>query len=180
MWRAIFFICLAYGIYANRGLVFTPKVAKIDLSMTDGGTLRLGPRMAKPIVLAFIVENCGYSDRAVTVLNTLRRSFKSEVMQIVGVYLNPADIKTLTEFKSQKTAEFPLAAGQPNLDIIRALHKSFEIGYPGRQIFVIAKTGKIYSIDAGDVKTADILKKTLKTIKKKTGLSANSTVSEPI
>jgi len=174
MGKLLLFIVLIYSVYSNKSLFITPQAPKLELSETEGGSLHLGPRMERPLVVAFVVEQCGYSDRALKLMNGIRTSFTAESLDVVGVFLNPTNDQDLAGLKKEKGAMFPLAQGQPNAETIIALHKSFEIKYPGRTIYVVSRVGKIYSVDADKEDASVIFKNLLKTIRKRTNLIASA------
>ena len=127
MGKLLLFLVLIYSVYSNKSFFIAQQAPKLELLETEGGSLHLGPRMEKPLVVAFVVGQCGYSDRALKLLNRIRTSFTAESLDVVGVFLNPTNDQDLAGFKKEKGAMFPLAQGQPNAETIIALHKSFEI-----------------------------------------------------
>ncbi|MEI6398719.1 MAG: redoxin domain-containing protein [Pseudomonadota bacterium] len=179
MGKFLLYFLAIYAVYANKSFFIAPTAPNIDLSETDGENLHLGPKMVKPLVVSFVIDQCGYSDRALKIMNRVRSRFPYESLDVVGVYMNPSDNNQLINFKQQKGAQFPLANGQPNIESHIKLINSFEIGYLGRTIYVVNKSGKIYSVDADKDGADVILRNLLKTIKKRTGLKDQPGVPEP-
>ena len=178
MGKFILYSLAIYAVYANKSFFIAPTAANIQLSETEGGSLHLGPKMDKPLVVSFVIDQCGYSDRALKIMNRVRSRFPSESLDVVGVYLNPTDINQLGNFKQEKGAQFPLAIGQPDLPTHIKLLNSFEDDSPGRVIYVVNRSGKIYSVDADKDGSDTILRNILKTIKKRTGLKDQSSNPE--
>ena len=175
MWKMLLALgILAFGLLKLKPLVFPAKAPSIELVDSRGAHWALGGSKQKPMVIGFWISPCAYSDRILKFMNRVRREYKTEGLDVVGVYLNPIDDASLNALLASKKLEFPVVAGQSSLDQIVTLNSSFGMRGAGVDLYLVDKKGRIHAVDAGqaDVKSRDIENDLNKIIKKKTGLVA--------
>lgn len=149
-------------------------------SFTDvaGQTHRFSNDTNKPAVVAFWIDECGYSQNAMLVLNAIRREYPAEKLDVIGFFLNPrtdGEVVAAAQhegYSATQVAAQPYGASQ-SVPLIKTLHEGFGIRGPGRDIYVIDSKGFIHTIptvDAKDekrvteeviIKVDDVLKKVL-------------------
>ncbi len=62
----------------------------------------------QPVLAAFWIQQCGYSDRTLTLLNSLRSKYPADRLAVVGFYLNPIEPGELAACGQQHGYRFTL------------------------------------------------------------------------
>jgi hypothetical protein len=129
------------------------KPAAVDIAYTDieGKKGRLG-RSGKLTITAFWVGNCPYSSHALTLLAALRKRFYAEQLDIVAFYLNKATPEQLKKMVAPHHYGIGIVATQPPVTMVQSLLKSFQIGMPGRKLFIVDGAGAVREVDIGNLK----------------------------
>ncbi len=145
--RVLFWAALIYGAYQARGYFFPRHVPA--LSYTDvQGRVHDFSRLDKPAVIGFWIDECGYSQRVMSVLDEIREEYPADKLDVVGFYLNPRMDAEIAAVGAREGYNVTLAGAQESPGLIENLQKSFDIRGPGRDIYVIDKTGIIHTIKA--------------------------------
>lgn len=85
----------------------------------------------KPAVIAFWIDQCGYSQNAMLVLNAIRRQYPEDKLDVVGLFLNERRESEIIEAARQEGYSVTLAATQTpeqlsalNSDAVAAFDKA--------------------------------------------------------
>jgi thiol-disulfide isomerase/thioredoxin len=133
---------------------FTPQpVPAISFRDTMGAAHGFG-RPCKPALVVFWISGCPFCERALNILDQVRRRYPKESLDIVGIYVNHGTNEAVEAEARAKGHLFDVAASRPDDDntlINRLDEEGFKFGAPGRAIYVIDATGMYRTVDAGDL-----------------------------
>ncbi len=144
----LFFLsAFAYAAYQAK-VYFSPHYAPA-VSYTDvQGNSHSFSQLDKPAVVGFWIDECGYSQRMMAVLNQIRQNYPADQLDVVGFYLNSRSNSDIAAVADKEGYQVTLAAAQSTPQLIESLQSGFDIRGPGRDIYVIDKTGRIHTIKA--------------------------------
>lgn len=131
------------------------RVADLAYTDTQGNSHASLASSSKPSVVVLWVTPCPYCARALNVLDSLRRAYPEENLDVVGFYLNRADSATVEQIARQEGHSIAVAQGQPTGDFVQALTGSLAFRAPGRDIYVIGKDGRYEAVDSSDLAVPD-------------------------
>lgn len=109
----------------------------------------------KPAVVVLWVTPCPYCARALNVLDSLRRAYPEENLDVVGLYLNQADAASVDRIARQEGHSITMAQGQPTGEFVQALTAGLGFRAPGRDIYVIGRDGRYVTVDSSDMSVSD-------------------------
>jgi hypothetical protein len=112
---------------------------------------------AKPAVFVLWVTPCPYCARALGILDSLRRDYSPDELDVVGLYLNRADDGEVDRIAGAEGHSITMARGQPTGEFVQSLTSGLNFRAPGRDIYVLGKDGRYQTVDAGDLKTPNSL-----------------------
>jgi thiol-disulfide isomerase/thioredoxin len=135
---------LVYGGMRLKNRVSGPAAPAVSFADVDGKT-RDFRKLERPMAVGFWIENCPYCANAMAVLKSVRQENAAEKLDVVGFFLNARSAPDVASLGAREGYWVTLAAAQPPTDLIRALHSSFGIRGPGRDIYVIDRSGR-YSV----------------------------------
>jgi thiol-disulfide isomerase/thioredoxin len=151
-------LCIYALVQFYKSYFETRFVSSVTFQDVLGNERKLGP--GRVAVVGFWISPCGYSDRMLKILKSIRSEYREEDLDVIGFYLNPTSNDTLLKLKPP--ADYPLifAAAQQRHDLIAKLHREFHIRGGGSDVYVVDRTGKIHVIDVSNGKrvSADLLK----------------------
>ena len=139
----------------SRGGAGGGRVADLAYTDTRGGFHTSLSASGKPAVVVLWVTPCPYCARALNVLDSLRRIYPEENLDVVGFYLNKADDASVDQIAAQEGHAISMAQGQPTGDFVHALTASLAFRAPGRDIYVIGKDGHYEAVDSSDLSVSD-------------------------
>ena len=131
------------------------RVADLAYTDTRGNSHASLSSSSKPAVVVLWVTPCPYCARALNVLDSLRRAYPEENLDVVGFYLNQAEAVTVDQIARQEGHSISVAQGQPTGDFVQALTSSLAFRAPGRDIYVIGKDGRYEAVDSSDLGVLD-------------------------
>lgn len=137
-----------------------------NIEYTDvNGTARTLGAGGKPAIVGFWIADCGYSGHALYLLSRIRQQYSESQLDVVGFYLNSITREELAKLVDARSFgfdyNFTMAPAQPPVELIAELAKTFNIRGPGRNLYVISKTGAMRAVDISDIKEPNeaVLKK---------------------
>jgi thiol-disulfide isomerase/thioredoxin len=145
------------GHFGKSGHIGPGKSGRVaDLAYTDtqGGSHSLASP-AKPAVVVLWVTPCPYCRRALNVLDTVRRAYPEENLDVVGFYLNRAAPAAVDQIAGSEGHSIMMAQGQPTPEFVQSLTSSLALRAPGRDIYVIGMDGQYQSVDSSDLNVPD-------------------------
>lgn len=107
-------------------------------------------KLERPMVVVFWIEDCPYCRNAMAVLNKVRRENFPDKLDVVGFFLNERSSPEVASLGAGAGYRVTLAAAQPPEELIAALHSSFGIRGPGRDIYVIDRAGRYRVVSTVD------------------------------
>ena len=144
----VIIVVLAFGAYKLKGRFFPRYAPSMVLSSSEGEKLAFSPTSMKPTLVTFWITDCPYSSRALKILSNVRASIPKEKLNILGLYLNPADAKQLKTMKNQLKIPFSIATFQDDIDNTQKIFDSFGPLGTGTTIYLVDQKGKIHRVDA--------------------------------
>ena len=147
--RLLFWAALFYGAYQAKAYFLPRHVPAVSFTDVQGGIHDFS-RLGKPAVVGFWIDECGYSQRAMSVLNEMRQDYSPEQLDVIGFYLNPRSDSDIAALGEREGYNATLAGAQESPELIESLQKSFDIRGPGRDIYVIDRNGIIHTVKAVD------------------------------
>lgn len=132
---------LLYGGFQLGERLRGPSVPPVSFTDVDGKT-RDFRKLERPLVVGFWIEGCPYCANAMGVLNSVRQETSVDKLDVVGFFLNARSSPEVASLGAGEGYWVTLAASQPPTELIVALHSSFRIRGPGRDIYVIGRSGR--------------------------------------
>mgnify|MGYP001586539627 FL=1 len=86
------------------------------------------------------------------VLKSVRQESSADALDVVGFFLNEMSSPDVASLGAREGYWVTLAACQPPTELIAALQSSFNIRGPGRDIYVLDRSGRyraVSTVDAG-------------------------------
>lgn len=123
-----------------------PSIGYTDVS----GAARRVPRSDPPTVVGFWITNCAYSERVMSVLNDIRQRYPEGQIDVVAFFLNPIAPAQLRAIRSREGYRMIVAPAQPPVELVATLDEEYGIHAPGRDIYVVARSGRLRRVDASD------------------------------
>lgn len=152
---------LAYGALQFKNRLQGPSAPAVAFTDVDGKT-RDFRKLERPMAVGFWIEGCPYCANAMGVLNGVRRENSPETLDVVGFFLNSRSSSDVASLGASEGYWVTLAAAQPPTELIAGLQSSFDIRGPGRDIYVIDRSGRyrvVSTVDgAGERRPADEIK----------------------
>ena len=115
----------------------------------DGKIHDLAPGPA-PKLYAFWIDRCGYSQRALSLMEELRTTTPASQLEMVGVFLNPATDEQVRRLADAGGVSIPVAAAQQSPEVIQGLVENFGFTAPGRDLYLVDRSGAIHKFDVSD------------------------------
>lgn len=145
-------ILLGLLIYGGWQLSGRFRASAPAIVFTDvDGKKRDFRKLERPMAVGFWIEDCPYCQNAMGVLNDVRQEHSREKLDVVGFFLNARDPSEVASLGSREGYWITLAAGQPPGEpLIRDLDNAFHIRGPGRDIYVIGRSGSYRAVSTVD------------------------------
>lgn len=110
----------------------------------------------RPAVVVLWVTPCSYCTRALGVLDRVRSLYPEEDLDVVGIYLNPADDAEVDRIAEMEGHRVTMARGQPSGPFLETLLDGFGFRGTGRDVFVVGRDGRFVAVDASDVQAPSL------------------------
>lgn len=142
--------------------------ALIVLSLLAGLGVRLAvrqehpPAERRPSVVAFWTARNKPSQRVMAILNSVRRRYRPEELDVIGFYLGDADAAAILRSARREGYTATLAAAKHAPAMIDLIASRFPVRDPGQAIFVVDGQGRVQRVEAGSsVKSAAAIEASL-------------------
>ena len=107
-------------------------------------------QITRPKLVAFWITQCGYSKRAMWLMNEARQNTTDTDLEVVGFYLNQADDRQIKSLARQAGIAVPVAAAQQTPELMESLIQKFRFTKPGRDLYLVDRQGVIQRLDVSD------------------------------
>ena len=107
-------------------------------------------QITRPKLVAFWITQCGYSKRAMWLMDEARKDATSGDLEFVGFYLNRANDGQIKSLARQAGISVPVAAAQQTPELMESLIRKFGFTAPGRDLYLVDRQGVIQRLDVSD------------------------------
>jgi hypothetical protein len=145
----LFLGVLIYGGVQLAKMMGGTRAPAISFADVEGKT-RDFRKLERPMAVAFWIQECPFCQNAMSVLDGVRRENPADKLDVVGFYLNSQSPSDVASLGSREGYGVTLAPAQPPNELIAALHSSFKIRGPGRDIYVVDRSGRYRAVSTVD------------------------------
>ncbi|MBI5238893.1 MAG: redoxin domain-containing protein, partial [Elusimicrobia bacterium] len=117
----------------------SPRAPAVEFKDLQGNSHSLAS-LDKPAVVGFWISNCGYCRNMLGILNSVIAKNRDGA-DVYGIYLNDVPESEISGAAAEENFSGIAAAAQQRVEVIKTFHETFGIRGPGRDVYVIDRSG---------------------------------------
>lgn len=154
----ILLLAIGVAVYQyRRGELFSRGVVYADVQ----GRTRSLSKPGKPTVVGFWIARCGYCSNMMGVLDSVRRKFPADKVDVVGFFLNDGTDEDIKAFAGEEGHTADLASAYRSRKFRDFLEERFRFEGAGFDIYVIGRDGGFERVstvdDQGRLRSPDVV-----------------------